>query len=108
MEKVIEISLNDIQPHPGNRSVGGFNQERLDQLADSIRTVGVQQPAVVRLTGDDGKYELVAGQRRWMAAEIAGLDTLPCVVRDLDDVEVLKIQMIENLRAARKAAGASR
>ena len=98
MEKIIEISLNDIQPHAGNRRVGGFDQEKLDRLADSIRTVGVQQPAVVRLTDHDGKYELVAGQRRWMAAGIAGLDTLPCVVRDLDDLEVLKIQMIENLQ----------
>jgi len=96
--QVQEIRLDQIQPHPGNRTVGGFNQEKLEQLADSIRTVGVQQPAVIRQIEDDGKYELVAGERRWRAAKIAGLQTLPCVIRDLDDIEVLKIQTIENLQ----------
>lgn len=104
MNDVIErIPLGLIQPHPSNRRVGGFDQAKLEQLADSIRAVGVQQPAVVRLLEPPGPdsapvYELVAGERRWRASEIAGMDFLPCVVRKLDDAAALRIQIIENLQ----------
>ena len=76
-----------------------MRQETLQELADSIKAAGVLQPAVVRKR-DVGfnAYELVAGERRWRAARLAGLETLPCVVRDLDDLTVLKIQTIENLQ----------
>jgi len=101
-EQIQMIGLDEIEPHPGNRRIGGFNQEKLEQLAESIRAVGVQQPAVIRKkqseNGEPGKYELVAGERRWRAARLAGLKTLPCVLRILDDIEVLKIQTIENLQ----------
>lgn len=96
-EQVRNIPLDDIAPHPANRRIGGFNQEKLDQLAESIRAVGVQQPAVVR-PGKDQPYELVAGERRWRASRIAGMDTLPCIVRNLDDATTLRIQLIENLQ----------
>lgn len=98
-EIVQQISLSEIYPSRNNRKVGGFNREKLEQLADSIRTVGVQQAAVVRARSNGkGKYELVAGERRWRASKIAGQETLPCVVRDVDDVTLLKIQSIENLQ----------
>ncbi len=95
---IAEIPLDQIQPHPDNRREGGFDQEKLQQLAESIRAVGVQQPAVVRMISAAPLYELVAGERRWRAARLAGLATLPCVVRQLDDVQALRIQIIENLQ----------
>lgn len=95
-EQIQLIPLEQIKPSEGNRRVGGFDPAKLEQLADSIRAVGVQQPAVVRRSGEG--YELVAGERRWRAARLAGLETLPCVVRELDEVTVLKIQTIENLQ----------
>jgi ParB family chromosome partitioning protein len=97
-EQIQQIPLDKIKPNPDNRRVGGFDQAKLEQLADSIRAVGVQQPAVVRSIEGTGEYELVVGERRWRASKLAGLDTLPCVVRILDDVTVLKISTIENLQ----------
>jgi len=96
-EQIQQIPLDDLTPSPGNRRVGGFDPEKLKQLSDSIQTVGVQQPIVVRPNGQS-KYEIVAGERRWKAARIAGLLDIPAVIRDLDDVTVLKIQTIENLQ----------
>jgi len=96
-EKIQQIPLDDLVPSPGNRRIGGFDPDRLQQLADSIQAVGVQQPIVVRPNGQ-AKFEIVAGERRWKAARIAGLLDIPAVVRDIDDVTVLKIQTIENLQ----------
>jgi ParB/RepB/Spo0J family partition protein len=98
VEQIQYIRLEKIIPNPENRRVGGFNQAKLEQLAESIRAVGVQQPAVVRRIEHNGEYELVAGERRLRAAKLADLETLPCVVRDIDDITVLKIQTIENLQ----------
>ena len=101
-ETIVQIPLEQIAPHPDNRRVGGFDEGLLAQLAESIKAVGVQQPAVVRpraATGPDApEYELVAGERRWRASRLAGLTTLPCVVRELDDATALRIQIIENLQ----------
>lgn len=102
MEQIQQIPLTEIYPCEGNRKYGGFDQAKLEELADSIRTAGVLQPAVVRERanpqGDFDEYELVAGERRWRAAKLAGLQVLPCVVRDIDDLTLLKIQTIENLQ----------
>lgn len=103
-DTIQQIPLEQLHPSEGNRRVGGFDQTKLEQLAESIKAVGVQQPAVVRECSFPGvkaahvEYELVAGERRWRAAKLAGLEALPCVVRELDDVTVLKIQTIENLQ----------
>jgi len=97
MNQILDIPLNEILPHPANRKIGGFDQAKLEQLAESIKAVGVQQPAVVR-PGKTSPYELVAGERRWRASRIAGIPTLPCIVRDLDDATTLRIQIIENLQ----------
>lgn len=97
MNELIErIDLDCITPSPGNRAHGKIDETKLAQLAESIMAVGVQQPAIVRPKGVS--FELVAGERRWRASRLAGLDYLPCVIRDLDDTQVLKIQVIENLQ----------
>lgn len=103
MEKVEvqNIPLDQIKPHPNNRPVGGFNQEKLEWLAESIQSVGVQQPALVREVGTNNgaAYELIAGERRWRASKIAGAPALPCIVKkNIDDAMLLKIQVIENLQ----------
>lgn len=96
------IQLDHIEPSPNNRSIGGFDQTKLEQLAESIKAVGVQQPAIVRKValreGSSVQYQLVAGERRWRASRIAGNDLLPCIVRDIDDITAMKIQYIENLQ----------
>ncbi len=94
------IGLDLIEAHPANRRVGGFNQAKLEELAESIKAVGVQQPAIVRrIDGRIGvEYQLVAGERRWRASRIAGMGALPCIVRELDDVTAIEIQQIENLQ----------
>jgi ParB family chromosome partitioning protein len=74
-----------------------FDEEDLNELASSIRTHGVLQPILVRPTGQ-GKYEIVAGERRWRAAQRAGLHAIPAVVRELDEVDVLEIAIIENVQ----------
>jgi ParB family chromosome partitioning protein len=75
-----------------------FDQEKLSELADSIRAQGVVQPVVVRpLDGEDG-YELIAGERRWRAAQIAGLERIPAVVRDVPDEISVAMALIENIQ----------
>lgn len=96
-EKVVELGVTELQPGAGNRRYGGFDPTKLQQLADSITAVGIQQPLVVRrMTGES--YEIVCGERRWRAAQLAGLTTVPCVVRELDDATALKIRTVENLQ----------
>ncbi len=87
---VTAIAPNPLQPR------SHFDPEQLDELAASIRTSGVIQPVVVRVR--DGKYELVAGERRWRAARQAGLATIPAVVRDVTDQQLLEFALIENLQ----------
>ena len=73
-----------------------FDQQSLQELADSIRSQGIVQPIVVRPEGDH--FELVAGERRWRAAQIAGLQKIPAVVRDLDSKSAAAIALIENIQ----------
>jgi ParB family transcriptional regulator, chromosome partitioning protein len=74
-----------------------FNDATIRELADSIKANGVLQPIVVR-SAADGAFELVAGERRWRAATLAGLTTVPAVVRDLTDAQSFEIALIENLQ----------
>lgn len=76
-----------------------FAPEALQELAESIRTQGVLQPVVVRRRGDDpNKYELIAGERRWRAAQLAKVHEIPAILRDLTDAEALQIGLVENLQ----------
>lgn len=91
--KEIEISL--IRPNP-DQPRKNFDREKLEELAGSIREHGVVQPVVVRRQGEH--YELVAGERRWRAASLAGLKTVPAVVKDLTEAQTMEIALIENLQ----------
>ena len=76
-----------------------FDREQLDELADSIRQRGIVQPILLRPTPDQsGRFQLVAGERRWRAAQIAQLYDIPSVVRDLSDAECYEIALIENIQ----------
>ena len=74
-----------------------FDEEKLAELADSIRAQGVVQPVVVRPVSE-GEYELIAGERRWRAAQIAGIDNIPSVVRDVSDEVSVAMALIENIQ----------
>ena len=91
---LLEVPVAAIAPNP-RQPRGAFGEESLTGLARSIQEVGVLQPIVVRPTGDG--YELVAGERRLRAAKVAGLATIPAVVRQTDDTEALREALIENL-----------
>jgi ParB family chromosome partitioning protein len=85
-----QVSPNRVQP----RQV--FEEEAMDELVHSIREVGLLQPVVVRRTGDDTD-ELVMGERRWRAAQQAGIETIPAIVRQTEDVDMLRDALLENL-----------
>ncbi len=76
-----------------------FSQEQLDELAASIKEKGIIQPLIVRPVGD-GDYEIVAGERRWRAAQMAQLHDIPVIVREFNDTEVLEVAIIENIQRA--------
>lgn len=75
-----------------------FDREALQELADSISAQGVLQPILVRPLADSGRYEIIAGERRWRAAQLAGLHEIPAVVRNLDDRTAMCIALIENIQ----------
>jgi ParB family chromosome partitioning protein len=91
------VPIELLHPNPDQpRKV--FADAELDELASSIREKGVIQPLLVRTTGVGGEYEIVAGERRWRAAQRAGVRELPVVIRTLADGEVLEIGIIENVQ----------
>ena len=93
---VQEIAIGDIDPNPDQpRRV--FQEESIAQLAQSIREQGVLQPILVT-PEDGGRYRIVAGERHWRASRAAGLDAVPCLVRDLDVIQQMEIALVENLQ----------
>lgn len=95
---VLHILLSDVIPNTFQPRKT-FDQAALAGLADSIRSTGVLQPVVVRpAVGALGKYELVAGERRWRAAGLAGLTTIPALVRDVSDEESSALALVENVQ----------
>jgi ParB family chromosome partitioning protein len=94
-ESVRELRWQEIEPNP-EQPRRRFNDESLAELAASLRERGVLQPIIVRAMGD--RYQLVAGERRWRAAQLAGLETIPAIVREYSDAEVLEIALLENLQ----------
>ncbi len=92
---VLEVKVNDVEPnHDQPRKI--FDQEKLEVLAQSIKDHGVVQPILVRKEGQ--RYVIVAGERRWRASKLAGLKTIPVVVKELSSREVMEIALIENLQ----------
>lgn len=75
-----------------------FNQEELQELADSIKLNGVLQPIILRSSGDEGDYEIIAGERRFRAAKIAGLKEIPAVIKKINNHEALELALIENIQ----------
>lgn len=88
--RIDEIDANPVQP----RRV--FEPDRLQELANSIRALGIIQPIVVRPAGS--RYQLIAGERRWRAAKLAGLETIPAVVKEIEDDRLLEITLVENIQ----------
>lgn len=93
------IAVEKLVPNP-NQPRRDFTPEALQDLAASIRQKGVLQPLIVRPVAGTDSYEIVAGERRWRAAQIAQLHRLPVIVRDFDDTEVLEVAIIENIQRA--------
>lgn len=92
---VRELAIADISAHPGQPR-RYFDDEALAELAASIGTRGVLQPIVVRPVGD--RYQIVAGERRWRAAQAARLHTIPAIIREFDEGVTLEIALIENIQ----------
>ena len=91
-----DLPLDLITPGPYQpRSI--FDKDRLDELAESIRHQGVIQPVVVRSTGDN-EYQLIAGERRWRAAQLAGIESIPAIVRDVPDEIAIAMALVENIQ----------
>ena len=97
-EQVQEIDLSEIRPSP-YQPRKHFDQEALEELAISIRQTGVFQPVILRKSAVKG-YELVAGERRVRASRLAGLKTIPAIVRNLDEHVMIEIAVVENLQRA--------
>lgn len=93
---MVEIDLDLIEPNNFQPRTS-FDEERLEQLAQSIRANGIIQPLLVRRLSVD-KYQLVAGERRWRAAQRAGLHRVPCVVKEIPEDKMLELALIENIQ----------
>lgn len=91
-----ELNLADIRPNPFQPRTE-FDEEALNELATSIKSIGIVQPITVRAV-EDGKYEIVAGERRFRASKIAGLTTIPAYIRKTADESLLELALIENIQ----------
>lgn len=91
----LELNLSEIEPNQ-NQPRKAFNQAQLEELADSIRKYGVLQPLLVQKKDDN--YKIIAGERRWRAAKLAGLKTVPAVIREYSVQQAMEIALIENLQ----------
>ena len=96
---VVFISIDRIYPNPRQPRTS-FDQDEINELAASIETYGIIQPLIVSQSIQEGEYQLIAGQRRWIAARQAGLNTVPAIIRPASDQERLEIALIENVQRA--------
>lgn len=94
-EELIEIDIDLIEPNIKQPRTK-FNDEKLDELAQSIRANGIVQPVLVRRRG--ARYQLIAGERRWRASQKAGLQKIPAVVKEVSDEKLLELALIENIQ----------
>lgn len=96
----MNVPIESVRPNP-NQPRRAFTQEALEELSDSIAEKGIIQPLIVRPDPQaEGHYQIVAGERRWRAAQMAQLHEVPVIVRDFDDTEVLEVAIIENIQRA--------
>ncbi len=94
-EKVVQMKINEIEPNR-NQPRKIFDEEKLNELADSIKEHGVLQPIIV--SKKDDYYQIIAGERRWRASKVAGLKTIPTIVRDYDEKKIRQVALIENIQ----------
>ena len=91
-----EIELSHIEPNP-NQPRREFDEEALQELAASIREIGIIQPITLRKVADD-RYQIIAGERRWRASQLAGMRTIPAYIRTVEDENVMEMALIENIQ----------
>ncbi len=94
-EELLDIDIDLIEPNP-EQPRARFTEKELEELSQSIKANGVVQPIVVRRR--DGRYQIVAGERRWKAAQIAGLRKIPAIVKDIPEEKLLELALVENIQ----------
>lgn len=94
-DSVMKIKLNLIKPNE-NQPRKSFDEEKINQLADSIKEHGIIQPLVLKK--EDNLYTIVAGERRWRASKLLGLDEVPAIIMDLSEKDILEVSLIENIQ----------
>jgi ParB family chromosome partitioning protein len=95
-DTVAQIDIRELRPNP-YQPRREFNEEKLQELSESIREHGIIQPLIVRKSSVRG-YDIVAGERRFRAAQMVGLTTVPAVIREFSDIELMEVAVIENLQ----------
>ncbi len=94
-DSIKDIRINEVEPNKDQpRKI--FDDSKLNELAESIKKHGIVQPIIVKKENDI--YRIIAGERRWRAAKVAGLKTVPAIIKDLDDREIVEVALIENLQ----------
>ncbi len=91
-----EVAISRIKANP-NQPRREFDEKALEELAESIRQIGIIQPITLRLM-DDGTYQIIAGERRWRASQMAGLQSIPAYVRTADDEKMMQMALVENIQ----------
>ena len=92
----VELPLDEIEPNPYQPRTS-FDAESINELADSIRSIGIVQPITVRKVSE-GRYQIISGERRFRAARMAGLKTIPSYIRETDDSGMLEMAIVENIQ----------
>ena len=96
VDEIVELPVDELRPNPYQpRKV--FDEEKLQELAESIKEHGVFQPIIVKKSAIKG-YEIIAGERRVKACKLAGLTTIPPIIRDFSDQQMMEIALLENLQ----------
>lgn len=91
-----EIALSQIEPNP-DQPRREFDEEALQELANSIKTLGIIAPITLRQVADD-RYQIIAGERRWRASQLAGLKSIPAYIRTVEDENVMEMALVENIQ----------
>ena len=91
-----EIAISQIEANP-NQPRREFDEEALQELANSIREIGIIQPITLRQVADD-RYQIIAGERRWRASQMAGLTAIPAYIRTIKDENVMELALVENIQ----------
>lgn len=95
LDKIKDIDIDIISPNP-NQPRKNFEVDKLEELSDSIKRYGLIQPIIVKK--EDKIYTIIAGERRWRAGKIAGLSTIPCIIRDIENRNASELALIENIQ----------